>query len=105
MKRKYTRRSRSQWAELVARQQSGGQHINAFCEAEGLTPSTFHYWQKKLKADRKPGRPKGFVEVVARPVRPVSGSILLRGRGGVEAEVPCGVPADVIRQVVDALSC
>ena len=104
MKRKYTRRSRSEWAELVGRQQSGGQHINAFCEAEGITPSTFHYWQRKFREDKKQG-PKGFVEVVAKPARPATGRILLRGRGGVEAEVPCGVPADVIRHLVEALSC
>lgn len=44
----------STFTELQERQKESGLSIRGFCSNEGIAPSTFYYWQKKLRegADR-----------------------------------------------------
>jgi hypothetical protein len=36
------------WSARVQEQASSGLGIQAWCAREGLTPSAFHYWRKRL---------------------------------------------------------
>jgi hypothetical protein len=43
--------SSSKMAGLLERQKESGISIKSFCSNEGIAPSTFYYWQKKLRKD------------------------------------------------------
>jgi hypothetical protein len=47
--------------ELYQRQKESGLSVRDFCSNELIAPSTFYYWQKKLKTSR---RLPGFIPVV-----------------------------------------
>jgi len=54
----YTPRRRirkSQWQELIRRQEQSGLTINAFCRREQLNAATFYNWKKRLR-DESDGR-------------------------------------------------
>ena len=75
--------------------------IAAFCRKRGLSSSTFHYWQRRFRAESLDGQadadPSGFVRVEA-AVGPES---------PVEAHLPCGttlrVPAERLEELVRVL--
>ena len=39
----------SRFTELLERQKESGLSVRGFCSNEGIAPSTFYYWQKKLR--------------------------------------------------------
>lgn len=41
-------RTESQWVELIDRQERSGVSQQSFCKSEGLSPSNFHKWKRKL---------------------------------------------------------
>jgi transposase-like protein len=43
--------SSSKMAGLLERQKESGLSIKSFCSNEGIAPSTFYYWQKKLRKE------------------------------------------------------
>ncbi len=43
-------------AVLVERQKESGLSVKSFCSNEGIAPSTFFYWQKKLLKEGTVGR-------------------------------------------------
>ncbi len=43
-------------AVLFERQKQSGLSVRSFCSNEGIAPSTFYYWQKKLRKDSAAGR-------------------------------------------------
>jgi transposase-like protein len=45
----------SKFARLIERHKESGLSIRSFCSNEGIAPSTFYYWQKKIRneADEK----------------------------------------------------
>lgn len=47
---KRVRRGARFWRDAVARQAASGLAIRVFCEREGLSPSTFSFWRRKLAA-------------------------------------------------------
>ena len=101
MEKKKVRRSRSEWELLVKQQEESGQTIEAFCAGQGIKSGALHYWRSKRK--RKRASSNGFV-----PVVPSSGRksrIVLRGRGGVEIEIPEDVSMDKSEDLIAALSC
>lgn len=55
--RTYQRRSRDEWAQLVAEQQQSGLSQQAFCEQRGVVLSSFRNWKRRLAdaptADRR----------------------------------------------------
>ena len=51
------------FSDLIARQKSSGLSVHGFCSNEGIAPSTFYYWQKKL---RKAGSGHGFIPLVVK---------------------------------------
>jgi hypothetical protein len=42
------RRSAAEWSGLVSQWRSSGETARAFCERQGLKPSTFSWWQGEL---------------------------------------------------------
>jgi len=53
--------------ELIKQQKSTGLTVKEFCANEGIAPSTFYYWQKKLKGSPKE---KDFIPLVVKPSTP-----------------------------------
>ncbi len=45
-----TRRSQSQWQELVEAHSNSELSQKAFCEQQGISIASFGYWKRKLKA-------------------------------------------------------
>ena len=55
-------------AQLLEKQASSGMSKKAFCEARGLAPSMFYYWQKRLSGERAMARQApGFTQLEVQP--------------------------------------
>lgn len=55
----------SKFLEFFQRQKESGLSVKEFCSNEGIVPSTFYYWKKKLiKTKQLPG----FIPVLVKPV-------------------------------------
>jgi hypothetical protein len=39
----------AKFARLIERQKESGLSVRSFCSNEGIAPSTFYYWQKKIR--------------------------------------------------------
>ena len=64
--RKYIRRSRQQWVELIELQPGSGLSAPKFCEQAGVSYQSFMGSRKKLETpDIKPAQPPQFVELTA----------------------------------------
>jgi hypothetical protein len=81
------RRSASDWQDLVKRQAESGRSRAAFCRAEGISPSTFDLWHRKLHS-QKPSPSKRAEEFVE--ITPVTDRV---GGWLVEIELPDGTIA------------
>ena len=55
--------SSSKMVVLLERQKESGLSVRSFCSNEGIAPSTFYYWQKKLRKDTGSGR---FIPLLVR---------------------------------------
>ena len=55
--------SSSKMAVLLERQKESGLSVKSFCSNEGIAPSTFFYWQKKLRKEDTVGR---FIPLLVR---------------------------------------
>ena len=84
-----SRRTASEWREILDRFHQSGMSVRAFCSRESLGMASFQRWQKKLNGSSggsSDGRPEGrgqeFVEV--------NSSDGLPGFWSVEVELPDG---------------
>ena len=50
-------------AVLLERQKESGLSIKSFCSNEGIAPSSFYYWQRKLRKEDSGGR---FIPLLVR---------------------------------------
>lgn len=41
----------SNFTRLISRQKESGLTVKMFCGNEGITPSTFYYWQRKIRKE------------------------------------------------------
>ena len=68
--------SRRRWVEIIGRQRASGIEVGRFCRREGLAPSTFFAWRRRLgdgrgledscgAVRREDSNGAAFVEVVA----------------------------------------
>jgi len=48
---------------LLERQKESGLSVRSFCSNEGIAPSSFYYWKKKLRNDATRGR---FIPLLVR---------------------------------------
>lgn len=55
--------NRSKFTRLIERQKESGLSIKSFCSSEGIAPSTFYYWQKKI---RNESGEKRFIPLVVK---------------------------------------
>jgi len=51
----------SRFLELIRLQRDSGLSVRAFCSNEGIAPSTFYYWRKKLEGRTKK---KDFIPLI-----------------------------------------
>ena len=64
------------FTRLIARQKESGLTVRSFCSNEGIAPSTFYYWQKKI---RKESGEKHFIPLVVKSSPPVFNPITQAG--------------------------
>lgn len=58
----------SKFIELQKMQKDSGLNVREFCSNEGINPSTFYYWLKKLqKGKQNTKQAKGFIPLVVKP--------------------------------------
>lgn len=53
----------SRFYELIRLQQDSGLTVREFCSNEGVAPSTFYYWRKKLQSSK--GK-KNFIPLIVK---------------------------------------
>ena len=88
---------------LLERQKESGLSVRSFCSNEGIAPSTFYYWQKKLRKEDSGGR---FIPLLVRApgsvACPASGQRLAPGAENTPLEIlfPNGTTLR-IRQTLD----
>ena len=56
-----SRRDGTQWSEILKRFEASGLGSRAFCRREGVSPSSFQRWRRRLREDAG----GGFVELVS----------------------------------------
>ncbi len=64
------------FARLIARQKESGLTVRSFCSNEGIAPSTFYYWQKRI---RKESGEKQFIPLIIKSSPPVLNPITQAG--------------------------
>ena len=71
----------SKFHKLLTRQKESGLTVRGFCSNEGIAPSSFYYWLKKLRNEENGKR---FIPLVVKPagenVNPFLKSELLQGQ-------------------------
>ena len=90
-------------AVVLERQKESGLSVKSFCSNEGIAPSTFFYWRKKLRKEGPDGR---FIPLLVR----APGSIAYPTSGQMPAPVADNTPLEItysngttlrIRQTLD----
>lgn len=67
---------------LLERQKESGLSVKSFCSNEGLAPSTFFYWRKKLRKEGPDGR---FIPLLVRaPGSSVSPTSAEKNNSGID---------------------
>jgi transposase-like protein len=104
--------SAPEWAHWVDLFERSGQKLKAFCREQGLAPSTFSYWRRRLREVAGADGGKKFVEVrMARRAAAgvpwesaASGLMRIGVPGGIWMEVREGTDASWLAGVVRALA-
>ena len=90
--RKYVRRSRQQWAELIELQPSSGLSVPHFCQQAGVSYPSFMAWRKKLRvADSVSNNPPGFVELTSAADQTIPGNTAELNHWQVELDLGNGI--------------
>ena len=75
-------------AVIIERQKESGLSVKSFCTNEGLAPSTFFYWHKKLRKESTDGR---FIPLLVRAhgsvAYPASGQMPAPGMDNTPLEI------------------
>lgn len=100
------RKGSAYWSEQVAAHSSSGLSIAAYCEQAGINRHNFVYWRAKLRAEQADFsiQPEGFIALQPRAESPL-GSVVIRGRSGIEVEVPSDYPLSGLEGIIRCLSC
>lgn len=87
------------WESHVTAQRRSGLSQAKYCEAQGVSHSSFGYWVTKLNRDTRAAGAGRFlpVKLTAEPIEIVVGRAVVR--------VPNGADAAEVRRIVEALSC
>jgi hypothetical protein len=102
MRRRWSGR-REYWAEVMARHAESGQTITTFCMQEGIHPTSFHTWRKKLLETPKPVAGGEFMELIISPTATTDSGIRIV-LDGLTIQVNRGFDQDVLKAVVAAFT-
>ena len=58
-------RKETRFFELIRLHGDSGLSVREFCSNEGISPSTFYYWKKKLRGNES-GRKNDFIPLIVR---------------------------------------
>ncbi len=100
------RRTREQWAVLVAAFEQTNQRASRFCASRGIRAKTFAWWRWRLRETA--ARPRSRDDVKLLPVAMVEGAVrsdarLLVSVGDVEIRLEVGVDIDYVAALVARL--
>ena len=70
--RKYTRRSESQWRELIENFQGSDLSLEAYCQRHKIAASGFYTWRKRFESDAVTFRPEDTVVDITPELRGAS---------------------------------
>ncbi|MDF1573512.1 MAG: transposase [Bacteroidales bacterium] len=76
----------SRFLELIRLQQDSGLTVKEFCSSEGIVPSTFYYWKKKLQGSNEKN---DFIPLIVRPSSSSQGN-RNSGRRDYQSDQPTG---------------
>ena len=96
------------WQMAIETWQASGISVSKFCEAEGLSESSFYIWRKKLTASNKPEngkeefcQPEPFIQVAMPKSKPVALELLLSS--GNTLRIDPGTDNKTLTNVLSAL--
>lgn len=92
------------WSGHLTGWRSSGLSRRAYCEQEGLSASSFDYWQRRLRVKVTAGTDKGLTLVPVQLEKPASAATwILRSPGGWSLELPAAVTARFVADVLKRL--
>ena len=99
-------RNAQEWAQRLQQFEASGQQAKDFCREQGLAPSTFSYWRRRLRSKRDSRSEDKLIEVRPAAVRVGIGSCAMRiaVQGGIWMEIDEGTDAGWVAGVVRALA-
>lgn len=90
------------WSERIADCRSSGISVKAWCEGNGISPSSYYKWQKKLFSLAAQSAPQ-FAEVCVAPSARISATVHLRT---VSVDIHSGADAETTAMLLRILqSC
>ena len=90
------------WSERIAACRSSGIGVKAWCEGNGISPSGYYKWQKKLFCLAAEHAPQ-FAEVCVAPVAKISATVYL---GDVSVDIHSDADAETTAMLLRVLqSC
>jgi hypothetical protein len=108
-----------QWSVVVAECQRSGMPVRAWCESQGISRSTYNFWQRRVReaalagvpAVREPAEgvvpadaaPTQFVRISPEGPTPACGVAMAVRIGAAECEIMNGADVDVIERAILAL--
>ncbi len=98
---KSTRRTATQWTEIINRHKASGKTIKTYCQEEGLCSQSFYSWRKRLSTVKKVA-PKKFVQL-SRPNDFFGYAIKISTPQGLQIEVSPHANAGCIKDIIHSL--
>lgn len=97
--RRYIRRSRKQWTELVELQSGSGLSVPRFCEQSGVSYQSFMNWRKKLSAQTDSlETPSPFIELTAPGASVATSQVDADSRWLIELDLGDGLQLRIARR-------
>lgn len=102
------RRTREQWAALVAAFEKTSQRLEQFCARRGIAPATLRWWRWQLRHTAEPSRHDGGVRLLSVDVVEESAGGRATARvvialSDVEVRVDVGADVDYVATLVARL--
>lgn len=90
------------WSERIAACRSSGIGVKAWCEGNGISPSSYYKWQKKLFSLAAQSAPQ-FTEICVAPPARISATVRM---GSVSVDIHSGADAETTAMLLRVLqSC
>ena len=90
------------WSKRITDCRSSGISVSAWCEGNGISPSSYYKWQKKLFSLAAQSAPQ-FTEICVAPPARISATVRM---GGVSVDIHSGADAETTAMLLRVLqSC